>query len=350
MIDPLSHLCFILAAWLVCLGLRFRASEVILAVGGVAFLLVYAPLAAGWIALTAAEGCALFLAFRNREREDGWRKYGAYLVLPNFLAVDVHPLVMGFNAETLAISFSTIRIFMTTKQLLSARKPEAASATGWVFVSGFYLPALLIGPVFSGLDLRKQKREGMPYVATLRDTRLLLQGFMLAALANPAAGIVIDAMKDPHRYDLPAIAAAPILFLQLFTAFWGQSLIAEHSSRYFGYVLPVNFDMPWRATDIRDFWQRWHRSMAQFVMQYIFLPLNLKGIPPKVATVAAFVFMGLWHNLTPGYLLWGLGHGLLLANWPKEELTGIKRSLGTLLTWIVVISLSYMANFGGLFQ
>ncbi|MFN2098888.1 MBOAT family O-acyltransferase [Altererythrobacter sp. MF3-039] len=350
MTDPLAHLAFILAAWVLCFALRFKASEVILSLGGLIFLALYAPLAAGWILFTCAEGILLFLWLRNRARDDGLKKYGAYVLLLNLLAVDIHPLVFGFNVETLAISFSTIRIFMTSKQLLSARKAPALSDTGWVLVSGFYLPAILIGPVFSGLDLKKQKAASERYEATITDHRLVLQGLVLAILGNPAMGSIAATMTSEDGYGLPAIAAAPLLFLQLFTAFWGQSLIAEHTSRYFGYVLPVNFDMPWRAKDIRDFWQRWHRSMAQFVMQYIFLPLNLKGWSPKAATIAAFVFMGLWHNLSIGYFIWGLGHGILLANWPKKELVGARLYLGAAFTWVCVIGLSYVANFGELAQ
>lgn len=350
MTDALAHLGFILAAWALCFALRFKASEVILTISGMAFLLLYAPIAAGWILFTCIEGIVLFALLRGRAREDGLRKYGAYVLLLNLLAVDVHPLVFGFNVETLAISFSTIRIFMTTKQLLSARKAPDMTQTGWVLVSGFYLPAILIGPVFSGLDLKKQKAAAEPYRVTITDNRLILQGLVLAILGNPAMGSIAASITSPDGYGLPALTAAPFLFLQLFAAFWGQSLIAEHTSRHFGYVLPVNFDMPWRAKDIRDFWQRWHRSMAQFVMQYIFLPLNLKGVSPKLATVAAFLFMGLWHNLSPGYFIWGIGHGLLLANWPKQELKGAQLYLGAVFTWICVIGLSYIANFGDLAQ
>lgn len=290
----------------------------------------------------------MFLAFRGLERDTAWRKYGVYLLLPNFLFVDLHPLGFGVNVETLAISFSTIRIFMTAKQLLSARKTRPVRDARWIFVAGFFLPALVVGPVFSGTDLQKQSEAEEPDGVTLRDYRMVLQGLVLAILVNPALGLVIDLVKLPKVAGLPDAGAAPLYFLSLFAAFWGQSLVAEHTSRFFGFRLPVNFDAPWKAANIREFWSRWHRSMAEFVTQYIFLPLNLRGLSPRLATVTAFVFMGLWHNLSVGYAVWGISHGLLLAFWPKRDFTGATGLAAGIGTWAAVIGLSYIANYGAL--
>ncbi len=348
MIDPLAHFMAILAAWLIAQMLGARWNAAVLMAGGAAFVAVFAPVAALWILLTCIEASLLVLVLRRFDRQSAWRKYGAYLVLLNFLFVDLHDLALGLLVETLAISFSTIRIFMTAKQILAARKPAPARETGWIFVAGFFLPALIVGPVFSGLDLKKNAEADTPEPVEARDYRLVLGGLILAILANPAAGQLVGAMTDAERWALPMVAAAPILFVQLFTAFWGQSLIAEHTSRFFGFRLPQNFDEPWKAKDIRDFWSRWHRSMAQFVMQYIFLPLNLRGISPRLATVAAFVFMGVWHNLSVGYLIWGFGHGLLMAYWPKREFKPLVALLLQIATWVLVIGLSYVANYGAL--
>lgn len=348
MIDPLTQFCFILLCWAVWRIAGKRSPSLSLALGGAAFLALYAPLAATWIAFTCVEAVLIFAGLRSLPRESGWRKYGAYLLLLNLLFVDLHPLVFGINIETLAISFSTIRIFMTAKQMLSARRPPPLRDCWWIFVSGFFLPAIVVGPVFSGLDLRDQEQSDSLSTIELRDYRLVLQGLVLAVLVNPALGLVVEQLTGDEGAGWPLWAAAPYLFLQLFSAFWGQSLIAEHSSRFFGYSLPVNFDAPWKAVTIREFWSRWHRSMAQFVIQYIFLPLNLKGVSPKLATIAAFAFMGLWHNLSFGYAIWGFAHGFLLANWPKTVPTGSMRTLSFVITWVLVISLSYIANFGGL--
>lgn len=347
MIDPLAHFIFVLGAYLLfCLAGRGSAAP-LLTLLGLAFTLIFAPVAALWIALMVAVASCLFLLLRGRPRDNGWRQYGPYLILPGFLFVDLHPLGFGLNVETLAISFSTIRIFMTTKQLLQSRKAMERRDAAWIAVAAFYLPALMVGPVFSGTDLKKQAAEASVKPVGLRDYRMVLQGLVLAILVNPGLGLLKDMMVSPEQLGAPDWTAAPLYFLQLFTAFWGQSLIAEHTSRFFGFRLPVNFDAPWKAANIREFWSRWHRSMAEFVMQYIFLPLNLKGISPRVATVSAFLFMGLWHNLTWGYALWGAAHGALLAFWPKREFAGATGLAIRIATWAVVVGLSYIANFYG---
>ena len=83
-------------------------------------------------------------------------------------------------------------------------------------------------------------------------------------------------------------------------------------------------------------------------MQYIFLPLNMRGVSARLATIAAFVFMGLWHNLSAGYLVWGFAHGFLLAFWPKKVEGSFGKLAARAITWIAVISLSYLANYSWL--
>ena len=88
-------------------------------------------------------------------------------------------------------------------------------------------------------------------------------------------------------------------------------------------------------------------SMSGFIMQYIFLPLTLKKVNPKMATIAAFVFMGLWHNVGIGYFIWGLSHGVLMAYWPEQpdNPSKLRIYLERAITIILVIILSYIANY-----
>ena len=316
----------------------------VLGVSGLVAVAIYAPVAAIFILLTVLEACAMVLFFRGFNRSSNWRKYGPYLLLLNLLFVDIHIRILAMPVATLAISFSTIRIFMTAKRLLSSRKKIPTSQTYWIFPAAFYLPAIVIGPVFSGTDLRDQHKAGGEAQVELRDYRMILQGLVLVILVSPAFGETADwiAGLGLDRYAGDWM----FLFLQLFAAFWGQSLIAEHTSRFFGYRLPVNFDRPWKARTIKEFWGRWHRSMAQFVLQYVFLPLNLRGMSPKLATVAAFVFMGLWHNLSAGYFVWGVCHGVLLAYSQPPHENRLRRNANRVMLWVIVISLSWFANYG----
>ncbi len=345
MINPLTHLLFLVAAWLVFGLTGQRRPALILTIGGGIFLSLYAPIALAWIAWTAIEACLITLWLKDKPRTGNLRQYGPYVLLLNLLFVDLHPEVLLISVDTLAISFSTIRIFMTSKQLLAARKDFEPGDLKWVWAAAYYLPALLVGPVFSGLNLRKQGAENARPDLSAKTFRFLLTGLVTVLLINPAILMVARLLNgSPRTIDL-GIEGAPIYFAIIFTGFYGQSLIAEYTSRLFGRTLPANFDRPWRADSIRNFWQRWHRSMANFVMQYIYLPLNMRGVNGRVATVMAFVFMGLWHNLSLGYFLWGLGHGLLLAFWPKNVESKVGAIASRVITWSAVLGLSYLANY-----
>jgi D-alanyl-lipoteichoic acid acyltransferase DltB (MBOAT superfamily) len=335
---PLIHLILILAAWVICQPLPQKAALPVLTVFGIIAAALFSPVAATFILLTALESAVMVVVFSKLDRKSGWRKWGTYLLLPNLLFVDFNDIILGFPVATLAISFSVIRIFMTARQLLSSRKGLHQPDVIWIVAAAFYLPALVIGPVFSGIDLQKQYRANTPPAPVLRDCRMVLQGLVLALMVAAFFGKYADRLPGP----LPAV----FLFVSLFAAFWGQSLIAEHSSRFFGIILPVNFDHPWKARSIKDFWQRWHRSMAQFVLQYIFMPLNLRGLPPRLATVAAFTFMGIWHNVSLGYLIWGLSHGVLLAYAPQPGGARYQVIMGRIFLWGTVIFLSWFANYG----
>ena len=348
MINPITHLLFLAAAWLVYGLAGQRRPELILSLFGVAFLGFYAPVAMLWIAFTALEASLIVRLLEKHERTSNLRQFLPYVVLINLLFVELHPKILLVSVETLAISFSTIRIFMTAKQLLALRDYRGHQEIKWIWAAAFYLPALIVGPVFSGTELRKEAVTGQQADLSAQTIRFLIAGIVTVLLINPFLLLVARRMNgSPQTIDL-GWEGAPIFFVILFTGFYGQSLIAEYSSRMFGRTLPHNFDMPWRAANIRDFWQRWHRSMANFVMQYIFLPLNMRGVNPRLATIAAFVFMGLWHNLSAGYLVWGFMHGSLLAFWPKQVKGKAWPVIERIVTWLAVIGLSYVANYSWL--
>jgi D-alanyl-lipoteichoic acid acyltransferase DltB (MBOAT superfamily) len=174
--------------------------------------------------------------------------------------------------------------------------------------------------------------------------RKLAFGWFLSVLVTPWM-FDLAGGSDLGRATAPLVMLA--LFANLFAGFWGQSLIAEAGAALSGFKVPQNFDQPWRATDIREFWNRWHISMAKFVTQYVFLPLNLRKVPPKVATIAAFTFMGLWHELRPGYIIWGVSHGVVMAFAPRvtTEASAWVRWTSRLLTLSLVVVLSYVANY-----
>ena len=346
MIDPLIFFLALLFSIATANIFVYRYRPAYVSVLGAFFLGALAPGSAVFLFFVILQSLFVSYLVSDLKRDNPWRKYAPYLLLINLFWVDFHSLLLGHYVHTLGVSFSIIRIFMTAKNLVSSRKNLKTEYVEWIFVSAFYLPAIMVGPIFSGMDIRKQVRIPEKDLGTASFLyRNAFWGLTLAVLVSTLFSNIADSLDSAVYYHLPLLAL--MLFMQLFTAFWGQSLMAEMGSRLINISIPANFDKPWLATDIKNFWQRWHISMAQFVMQFIFLPLTINNINPRIATVIAFVFMGLWHEVALGYIVWGFCHGLLMAFWPSrpEAPSVFRNGIERIITIISVIVLSYVANY-----
>jgi D-alanyl-lipoteichoic acid acyltransferase DltB (MBOAT superfamily) len=345
MISPANHILLLLVALPLVHFFSLKVRLWILSALGAAVLLFVSAGSFWIVGVTILEGLLLERVLRNRKRNSMWRQYLPYLLLLNVFTSD---LLSGpwksQHIMTLGVAFAVVRVFMTTKQLLGTtstlHQRIASMCSG-----GFFLPVIIVGPVLSGTNLWSQTNAEEADLGTTEFMyRKMFFGWILATLVSPW---MAQRVSDPHLESWTAPFIMLALFGFLFTSFWGQSLIAEAGASLAGFSVPQNFNRPWMATDIRDFWNRWHTSMAKFVTQYIFIPLNLRGVKPKVATLIAFVFMGLWHEVKIGYILWGLVHGLLMAFAPKatELNSRTARVLNRVLTLSAVISISYVANY-----
>lgn len=348
---------WILAAWPLCLLSGHRFNAYVLCAVGFVYLSFASPASMLLLLLVSFEAIALNIWLCEKSRQNAYRKYAHYFLFLNLFFVDLNHLLFIKPLEAFAISFGVVRIFMTARATLNDRNRPPRSDLHWIIVGAFYLPALAVGPVFSATTLRDQNSRAARTVTSLRDHRLLVQGLVLAIFIVAWAQFMVETLGgwagDASMIEsvlLQYLAVPILLFLSLFCSFWGQSLIAEQTSKFFGYTLPQNFDQPWRARSFKEFWRRWHRSMADFVMKFVFLPLTLSGVSPRLATILAFLFMGLWHNLSVGYALWGLAHGVLLVMWPDENGSRDKNSflygrIAHVIIPMTVIYLSYVANY-----
>jgi len=119
------------------------------------------------------------------------------------------------------------------------------------------------------------------------------------------------------------VLRSAVYSLVIYADFSGYSDIVIASTRLAGVSVPENFQLPYFARNLRDFWQRWHITFTRFLTRYIFVPVTralqgrlAKPSPAKVAAagyVVTFAFCGVWHGSTPNYLAWGLYHGLGLT-------------------------------------
>jgi len=171
--------------------------------------------------------------------------------------------------------------------------------------------------------------------------------FKKTVIADRLATLVGPVFQHHGQYPPQAILAAALLFsIQVYADFSGYSDMAIGLGRLFGYRLQMNFDRPYFALTIGDFWKRWHISLSQWLRDYLFLPLSfgfLRRFPQArilglktemhayaAASLVTMALCGLWHGASWNFLFWGLLHGLFLAGgyFSRRARRRLKKKLG----------------------
>ncbi|WP_028242301.1 MBOAT family O-acyltransferase [Pseudobutyrivibrio ruminis] len=184
-----------------------------------------------------------------------------------------------------------------------------------LFVSFF--PQLVAGPIERSKNLLKQLSTPgeFEYERVRSGLLTMLWGFFLKlVIADRAAVLVNVVYNNVYGYFGYQLVLASVLFaLQIYCDFMSYSIIAKGSARVLGYNLMDNFDCPYFATSIKDFWRRWHISLSSWLRDYLYIPLggNRKGRVRKYINIMITFFVsGLWHGAAFTYIAWGLIHGM----------------------------------------
>ncbi len=219
----------------------------------------------------------------------------------------------------LGISFFT---FKCVSYLVDTyRDRERGTRSFWrllAYVSFF--PQILSGPITRFPDFDPQL-DSRAFTAdgTARGLTRLVRGLAKKLLLAAAAGSVADAIfaLDSGALDIRlAWLGAAAYALQLFFDFSGYSDMAIGLGQFFGFETAENFNFPYAAASITEFWRRWHMSLSGWFKDYLYIPLggNRKGKwRAALNKFIVFVLCGLWHGLGVTFLLWGAWHGLLAA-------------------------------------
>ena len=192
---------------------------------------------------------------------------------------------------------------------------------GFFALQLWFFPKLVQGPIErAGLITELRKEHAFEYEGA-RAALLMIAGglFKKLVIAN-RLGLYVDFVYDNVRghASLDLILATYLYAFQVLFDFSGYTDIALGSARLFGVPLTQNFNSPYFARSIAEFWRRWHISFSRWILDYIFTPLQLKWRRLKTAGTATallvtFLLSGLWHGVTWSFVAWGLLHGSYLA-------------------------------------
>ena len=191
-----------------------------------------------------------------------------------------------------------------------------------------FFPQLVAGPIvraasfFPQMDRAKRLSGGL----VAAGARAFLIGFAykagiadnLAPLVDPVYGDALT-LGDANlsAWSNMALIGATIAFAgQIYFDFAGYSLMAIGVARLFGYYIPKNFDYPYAALSIADFWRRWHMSLSFWLRDYLYIPLGgnrLGRVKTYRNLIATMVLGGLWHGAAWTFVAWGALHGGALA-------------------------------------
>jgi alginate O-acetyltransferase complex protein AlgI len=184
-----------------------------------------------------------------------------------------------------------------------------------------YFPHLIAGPILHHKDMIPQFERA----ATKRpDPHLILCGLIIFAIGLFKKTCLADGIQplvalafgpNSPSFDQAWIGALAYTF-QLYFDFSGYSDMAIGISLMFGIFLPLNFNSPYKATSIIDFWRRWHMTLSQFLRDYLYIPLggNRHGRTLRYVNLMITMLLGgLWHGAAWTFVAWGALHGVYLC-------------------------------------
>ncbi|GIP51458.1 MULTISPECIES: MBOAT family O-acyltransferase [Paenibacillus] len=280
----------------------------------------------------------------------GYYKYADFLIT-NVNSLFSAQLQLLQLALPLGISFFT---FTQIAYLVDAYRGSAKeySIVNYVLFVTFY-PHLIAGPIL-------HHKEMMPQFDRAR-SKVIIPGnvarglfvfciglFKKVVIADTLAPIATQGFDvSAHLGFVEAWTTSLAYTLQLYFDFSGYSDMAIGIALLFNIKLPINFNSPYKALSIQDFWRRWHMTLSRFLRDYIYIPLggNRKGhFRTYFNLVATFVIGGIWHGAGWTFIIWGLMHGVAQVIQRLWKKTGI-----VLPNWVAWFITFMFINFSWVF-
>jgi alginate O-acetyltransferase complex protein AlgI len=251
----------------------------------------------------------------------GYYKYANFFV-DNLNRIGGLSFELGSITLPLAISFFT---FQQIAYLVDAYKGETKEYSFLhycLFVSFF--PQLIAGPIVHHKEIlpqflttaaHKLNHENLAVGLTIFVLGLFKKVVFADSIAIFATPVFSAADQGTSLTFLEAWGGALAYTMQIYFDFSGYSDMATGLARMFGIRLPLNFNSPYKATSIVDFWRRWHITLSRFLRDYLYIPLggNRKGEARRYINLMITMLLGgLWHGAGWNFIIWGGLHGSYL--------------------------------------
>ena len=238
----------------------------------------------------------------------------------NLLNIILPVGISFYTFQTLSYSIDIYR-----KEL----KPTHNFLTFLTFVSFF--PQLVAGPIERAKKLLPQieKIRSFSYQNAVLGSRYILFGFFKKMVIADGAAIIVNAIFETNSDSngLLSILGIILFAIQIYGDFSGYSDIAIGTAKLFNINLMTNFNHPYFALSLKEFWQRWHISLSSWFRDYVYIPLGGSRLGKLFSIrnlIITFLVSGLWHGASWTFVIWGLIHGIFLVIEKETNFVNLK--------------------------
>lgn len=272
----------------------------------------------------------------------GYFKYSDFFI-ENFNTVFTTDASLLHLALPLAISFYTFQQIAYLVDSYRSETKEYDFLNYAVFVTFF--PQLIAGPIVHHAEMMPQFANIRNKVKNYHNIALGLFIFSMGlfkkvAIADTFAVWATNGFDVAEKLEMIEAWVTSLSYtFQLYFDFSGYTDMAIGLALLFNIKLPINFNSPYKATSIQDFWRRWHMTLSRFLKDYVYIPLggNRKGeTRTYINLFATFLLGGIWHGAGWTFVFWGALHGMALMIHRAWQKLGMK--LPTLFAWFVTFN------------
>ncbi len=290
-------------------------------------------------------GCGRMIARPNTTPRQRWRSLVITVVLClgtlgffkylGFLQGNLNGVLAVIGAEPIGIwkivlpvgiSFYVFQALTYAVDVYRGHAPVARSFLDYACYIALF-PQLIAGPIIHYKSVAQDLRERHETLDGFSSgVALFILGFAKKVLIANPLGNVSDAAFGAQALDAGGAWFGVLAYaFQIYFDFCGYSDMAVGLGRMFGFEFIKNFDAPYRAISITDFWRRWHISLSTFLRDYLYIPLggNRFGSARTYANLAIVMLLGgLWHGANWTFIVWGTWHGafLITERWAARNI------------------------------
>jgi alginate O-acetyltransferase complex protein AlgI len=254
----------------------------------------------------------------------------------------------------IGLSFHTFQSLSYTIEVYRGSQ-KAERHYGYLALYVLFYPQLVAGPIERPQNILHQLRgeHQFDYQRVADGLKWMAWGmFKKVVIADRMALFVNPIYDSPQGYAGPALALATVAFaIQIYCDFSGYSDIAFGSAQVMGIRLIRNFQHPYFAKSISEFWRRWHISLSTWFRDYVYIPLggNRAGARRMMINLfITFVISGLWHGANWTFVIWGALHGvyIVFSNWIDPYWTRLRDSVPAKRYIPALDGISLLSTFG----